>query len=615
MPLFPPPYGLVGDAPQPDARVLTLNPRDYRITGLLLRRIWRLVVPYWRERAHWFSWGILLLMVAIVPATSAMQFWLAKLSADVTNALVAKRVEVYTSLFWFVTAVGVAQLVVTQYLRYLDTLMQIHWRQWLTDWVLQRYLRARTYYDIALAEDLDNPDQRIQGDVGPFVGSVVGIPRTLLTNIASMVTGGLIVANVSDRLMVWVLAYTAVNIVVTLLIYAPLIRMNFELTLAQADLRYGILHVRDNAETVAFYRGEAHERHQINGRLTRAIEAERRRERYELHMGWIQMGMGQVWGLSPFFLIVPLFFEGKIEYGSIMMATMGASQMMMSLQSLATYIPSIANSAPSAVRLAQVVERFDEMDARAAQEQEHRIKATDSDCVAVHGLSLQTPGGEQQLVQDLDLVLRHGESLVIVGQTGVGKSSVLRALAGLWTRGSGRIEMPAREQCLFLPQRPYMILGNLRAQLLYPLGPRDIPEAELRAVLERVCLPNLIENCGGLDAVRDWSKVLSLGEQQRIGFARVLLSRPRFVFLDEATSAVDIATEARLYGLLKEQGVGYVSVGHRESLLAFHDRALELRTDRSWALRPGLARTPRLEALDELPGEGRSATVSARSPG
>lgn len=187
-------------------------------------------------------------------------------------------------------------------------------------------------------------------------------------------------------------------------------------------------------------------------------------------------------------------------------------------------------------------------------------------------------------MQHLNLEIGQGESLIIIGQTGVGKSSLLRAMAGLWTRGSGTMTMPDTDVTMFVPQKPYMILGDLRSQLLYPNGDPAISEEEIQAVLERVCLPGLIEKNGGLHAERDWSKVLSLGEQQRISFARIILSKPQYVFLDEATSAMDIPTESKVYETLQETGCTFVSVGHRQTILKFHDRALNLSGGGKWKL-------------------------------
>jgi len=364
-------------------------------------------------------------------------------------------------------------------------------------------------------------------------------------------------------------------------------------------LRYGILHVRDNAETVAFYRGEMAERTQILDRLRTAVIKNLISIRYQLKLMSVTAGFSIVWSAVPYFLLVPLFFSGKIEYGSIAQGAAAAGQVLRALEVFINFLPTVSAAAPHAVRLAEIQERFEAMDAERGDPSIARLTLRQGPEVRLDHVSLETPGGEQSLVQDLSLRLPLGDHLVIIGQTGVGKSSLLRAMAGLWHRGRGSIEMPAPDQCLFLPQRPYMILADLRSQLMYPHG-REIGDESLRVILRQVCLPDLIEKHGGLDAVRDWGKVLSLGEQQRIAFARILVSRPSYVFLDEATSAVDLTTEARLYEMLAASGASFVSIGHRVSILDYHTHALRLSPGGTWKL--GLVAEVRAEEVPVITG-------------
>jgi putative ATP-binding cassette transporter len=561
---------------------VTLEPSDYKISRRLFRRIWRLTTPYWTRASGWRSWiamGALLVMAPAVPIAWAYRSELLK---HLTNAIVAKDAAAFDAqLTMFLAVFGGYQLLLTA-MNFIDSRLDLHWRHWLTMHIVDRYLDRRTYYDIAVAEDLDNPDQRIQEDLKPFVNAVTYFPRQILSQLLSLLMGGVILASITPRVFWFVAGYAVLQTVISLWLYVPTIRHNFEITVAEADLRYGILHVHDHAETIAFYGGERAERAQILRRVSTAIAKNVALAVYTVKMGLFNHCLSVVWQAMPYLLLVPLFLEDRIEYGAIAQATMAATSMLQAMTLLVNFIPTLSAAAPRAVRLAQIVERFDVMDASEADLRVPRLVITPGSAVRLEHVTLETPGGEQTLVRELTLSVAKGEHLIITGQTGVGKSSVLRVMAGLWRRGRGRLEMPPRAECLFLPQRPYMILADLRSQLLYPGAREDVPDAVLQNVLRHVRLPSLLDRHGGLDAVRDWGKVLSLGEQQRLAFARVLITAPRFVFLDEATSAVDLETERALYTLLAQSGATYISVGHRDSLLAFHRRVLHLLPSGEW---------------------------------
>lgn len=567
-------------------RRLRVDPRSYHIGLLLFARIWRLAKPYWTRPGAWRSWlayGVLLGLAPVFVATFAVS---TDITAKLTNAIVAKNPAatwtMLTALASFTFGMTLVYLV--QYL--IDSRLQLHWRRWLTRHLIDRYLTKRTYYDISLMEDLDNPDQRIQEEVGPFVAMISSFPRQILQNFGLIFVGGFIVASITPSMFWFVAAYSVTQTVVTFFLYLPTIKQQFEITVAEADLRYGVLHVRDNAETVAFYRGEYAEKAQIDARLTTAVRKQAVLINYQGVIRVVMGALGLAWSVVPYILLVPVFFEGRIEFGAIAQAIAAAGTMVSAMSTLSDFIPQVSAAAPKAVRLAEILERFDAMDKARAQAGVPQLRVEHAPEIRMVGVSLETPGGELALAKEISFKMSPGQHLVIVGQTGVGKSSMLRAMAGLWTRGRGTLTMPKPEHCLFLPQRPYMILAELRSQLLYPHGDARIADREIEDALVKVCLPKLLDTHGGLNSARDWGRVLSLGEQQRIAFARVILSKPNFVFLDEATSAVDIETEATLYNVLRDAGTTYVSVGHRETILKHHDWALQLFPGGTWKLVP-----------------------------
>jgi len=554
-------------------------------------QFWQLAGPYFSFRRSWRP----LLVFALLLVLTLFSVRLNVLFSFWYNGFYSALQGLDQSAFWYMLGVF-AVLATIHVLRslftfYVTQAFSIRWRVWLTERLTHDWMHGDAYYrGQFLAEPVDNPDQRIELDANAFVTNSVTLALGAVSALVSLVaftgilwslSAPLAVAGVEvPRAMVFaVYLYVIVATWIAFRLGRPLIRLNFLNEKLTANFRYALMRLRENAENIAFYQGALVERGTLLGRFGALIVNAWALVFRNLKFSGFNLGVSQVAVVFPFILQAPRFFSGAIKLGDVMQTAQAFGQVQDSLSFFRESYDAFAQYRATLDRLTGFLDANEQASALprvTTEAQQHALEITD--------LQVLRPDGHA-LVADLDLSLHAGQALLIKGPSGSGKTTLLRALAGLWPYAEGKVRRPPGHQALFLSQRPYLPLGDLRSAVAYPGQALPQDDARLADALRLVNLGHLSQR---LDEVADWSRILSIGEQQRVAFARVLFNQPAIVFLDEATSATDEGLEHMLYELLRSAlpDCMLVSVGHRSTLDPFHTHRLHLDGVGGWTTGP-----------------------------
>lgn len=490
-------------------------------------------------------------------------------------------------LFCFIAGFSVAAALISYYL---NQRFSINWIEWLNTELLEKWMDKRAYYKSQyMGNNLDNPDQRIQQDIQSYVKTTLSLSTGVIDAVTSMISYTILLWGLAGpmtllgieipRAMVYlVFAYVIFTTLIAFWLGKPLIRLNFANEKLNANYRYSLIRVKEYAESIAFYAGEKVEKNRLYKQFRAVIDNMWDIVFRALKFSGFNLVVSQISVVFPLLIQVGRYFEKQIKLGDLMQTLQVFGKLHSNLSFFRNTYDSFAEYKATLDRLTGF-----HYSVEAAQKQ-NKTDITDhpTDVIFQH-LSVKSPMGKI-LIKDLNLTLTQGHSLLIQGQSGVGKTTLLRTIAGLWSYAEGKIFCP-QHNTLFLSQRPYLPQGNLLTALYYPDTTENVDLAKITQVLEQVQLAHLQDR---LEQEQDWSRILSLGEQQRLAFARLLLHKPKVAFLDEASASLDEGMEYAMYRLIREElpNTTIISVGHRSTLVPLHQQQLELHTDGSWVFNP-----------------------------
>ncbi|UFX46749.1 ABC transporter ATP-binding protein/permease [Bradyrhizobium sp. 41S5] len=555
-----------------------------------LATVWRIASPYFNSDDKWAGRGLLAAVVIIELASVFLTVLFNRWNNVFYNALQERDQAVFTYQIGYFCVLAAFWIGLKVYQLYLNQWLQIRWRRWMTTRYLGGWLHDANHYRMQLLGDAaDNPDQRIADDTQRFVEQTLSLGIGLLSAAVTLASFVFILWGLSNQaplhlfgkdiaipgyLVLGALVYAILGTVLTHVIGRPLVDLNFRQQRFEADFRFNLVRTRENAEQIALLRGEPAERTRLLDRFGFVVGnwldiMQRTKKLTAFTSTYSQAAV-----IFPYVLIAPAYFANRIQLGGMMQTASAFSSVQDSLSFFITAYRTLAEWQSVVARLDGFENSIRGGDALAQRQDIIHVRPTGGDAIELDDLLVTLPDGKPLLAAD-GLSLRDNERTLVTGPSGAGKSTLFRAVAGIWPFGRGAVQVPANASLMMLPQRPYLPIGSLHDAVVYPGQAASYDAGRVREVLTAVGLPQLAAR---LEEEAHWNRMLSLGEQQRLGIARALLHAPQFLFLDEATASLDEPSEAALYQLIAEKlpDTTVVSIGHRSTLDAFHQRNVSL---------------------------------------
>jgi vitamin B12/bleomycin/antimicrobial peptide transport system ATP-binding/permease protein len=572
------------------------------------KKTWRLIWPYFKSNEWKSAWTLLVVVIALSLGTVYVavlinswygEFYTALEKKDLTLIPVTiGSYELFTlNRFFYLmgqfTLLAFLAIIIAVYRIYLQQVLEIRWRRWMTYQLMDRWLGNRAYYRLQLQDyGTDNPEQRIEADVASFVGDTLALSLSLLRNVVNLGSFAVVLWGLSGPIsfvlggteyvvpgyMLWVaVAYALTGSVLTFLIGKPLVPANFDLQRFNANFRYRMTRIRENSESIALYAGERREREGLGASFLNVWHNYWRVMILTKRLNWFGSFYDQLAVVFPFLVAAPRYFAGAIEFGVIFQVSNAFGRVQDSLSWFVSVFQSLASWKATTNRLVTFADALERVEL-----DEHKqtlgIEPQDARAVNLAVSDIAVPTG-RVLMQDVQIDIPRGEKVLISGPSGSGKTTLFRVLAGLWPFAKGKLRIPKGARVLFLSQKPYLPLGRLRDAVAFPSEPGTFTDDQIKQALADVRLPNLVNR---LDEDENWSMTLSVGEQQRVAIARALLNKPDWLFMDEATSALDDENERHVYELVSQRlgQSAIVSIAHRPSVAGYHRRRLVIDPDK-----------------------------------
>lgn len=549
------------------------------------RTLWQLLRPYWVSEEKWLAVGLLALILGCEIGQVRLMVMLNDWNKGFFDALQAFQKELLGQYLLQFAGMVAVFVFVTGYSGYLGGLLVNRWRRWLTRYYQNKWLLEKNYYHLQVYnKHIDNPDQRISEDLVEFPTLTLTLFTSLFSSIITLVSFSIILWNISGQVKLpyidmvipgfifWgALLFSVVGTWVTFIIGARLTSLSYAQEKFNADYRYRLIRIRESAEQIAFYQGEDDENKQLTYSFYHVFDNTLKIIKLKKYLTFFNTAYLNFSHLGGTLLALPRFLSEKLAIGILIQTSQAFSKVHETLSFIVFSYPTIASWRAAINRLAEFNQKMEEVAQELKTKNIHFTKDK-QEYVQLANLNIQLPNGKT-LLKHINLTINQGEKILLQGASGSGKSTLLRTIAGLWSYGDGLIKLPLAKRFMFCPQRPYLPIGTLKAIVTYPASENAYPDAEVSAVLQACNLAELIPE---LTTYRHWSQILSLGEQQRIAFARVILHKPDWLFLDEATSALDEQNELQLYQHLLEHlpDAAIISVGHRSSLYLLHQRTM-----------------------------------------